>query len=33
MQWALDRNEEPEIKDMARLRLASVLVDESKYDQ
>lgn len=33
LQWALDHAEEPEIKDMARLRLASVLVDESKYDQ
>lgn len=33
LQWALDHAKEPEIKDLARLRLASVLVDEGKYDQ
>lgn len=33
LQWVIDHAEESELKDLARLRLASVLVDESKYDQ
>lgn len=33
LQWVLDHSSEPEIKDIARLRLANILVDESKYDQ
>jgi predicted negative regulator of RcsB-dependent stress response len=33
LQWVLDHTKEPEIKDLARLRLASVLIDEGKYDQ
>lgn len=33
LQWTLDHTEESEIRDLARLRLASVLIDESKYDQ
>lgn len=33
LQWVLDHSDEPEVKDIARLRLANVLVDESKYDQ
>ncbi|MXS85608.1 hypothetical protein ABO04_06740 [Nitrosomonas sp. HPC101] len=33
LQWVLDHTKEPEVKDLARLRLASVLMDESEYDQ
>lgn len=33
LQWAVDFAKEPEIKDLARLRLASVLLDENKYEQ
>lgn len=33
LQWTIDHAGEPEIKDLARLRLASVLVDEGKYEQ
>ncbi|MXS80523.1 Putative negative regulator of RcsB-dependent stress response [Nitrosomonas eutropha] len=33
LQWVLDHTEEPEVKDLARIRLANVLVDEGKYDQ
>ena len=33
LQWVLDRNKEPEVKDIARLRLAGILLDEKKYDE
>ncbi|MBY0578556.1 MAG: tetratricopeptide repeat protein [Burkholderiales bacterium] len=31
LQWALDHSQEPELRDVARLRLARVLFDEKKY--
>jgi predicted negative regulator of RcsB-dependent stress response len=33
LQWALDRSKEPELKDIARLRLAGILLDEKKYEE
>ena len=33
LQWVLDRGREDEIKDLARLRLAAVLLDEKKHDE
>lgn len=33
LQWILDMSKEPEIKDIARLRLAGVLLDEKKYNE
>ena len=33
LQWILDHSKEPELKDIARLRLARVLLDEQKYDE
>jgi len=33
LQWVIDHGTEPEIKDIARLRMANILMDESKYDQ
>ena len=32
LQWVLDNSQEEELKDLARLRLAGVLLDEKKYD-
>ncbi len=31
LQWVLDHSQEPELKDVARLRLARVLFDQKKY--
>ncbi|SFI25453.1 tetratricopeptide repeat protein [Nitrosomonas sp. Nm34] len=33
LQWVLDRSKEPELKDIARLRLAGILLDEKKYEE
>jgi predicted negative regulator of RcsB-dependent stress response len=33
LQWILDVSKESEIKDIARLRLAGILLDEKKYDE
>lgn len=33
LQWILDHVKESEIKDIARLRLASILLDEKKFDE
>jgi predicted negative regulator of RcsB-dependent stress response len=33
LQWVVERAREDEIKDVARLRLAGVLLDEKKYDE
>jgi predicted negative regulator of RcsB-dependent stress response len=33
LQWVLDNSGEEELKDMARLRLTGVLLDEKKYDE
>lgn len=33
LQWILDKSTEPEVKDIARLRLAGILLDEKKYDE
>tara|TARA_R110002073_G_scaffold285506_1_gene449920 strand:- start:699 stop:1337 length:639 start_codon:yes stop_codon:yes gene_type:complete len=33
LQWVMDKAEEPELKDLARLRLAGVLLDEKKYNE
>lgn len=33
LQWVLDNSQEPEIKDIARLRLAGILLDEKKYNE
>lgn len=33
LQWALDHADESELKDLARLRLATVLLDEGKHDE
>lgn len=33
LQWVLENSEEEELKDVARLRLAGVLLDEKKYDE
>src|SRR6185295_6056850 len=33
LQWVLDHGREDEIKDLARLRLAGVLLDEKKHDE
>jgi predicted negative regulator of RcsB-dependent stress response len=32
LQWVLDNSKEDELKSLARLRLASILLDEKKYD-
>ena len=32
LQWAIDNAKETEMRDVARLRLAGVLLDEKKYD-
>jgi predicted negative regulator of RcsB-dependent stress response len=32
LQWVLDNSKEDELKNLARLRLASILLDEKKYD-
>jgi predicted negative regulator of RcsB-dependent stress response len=32
LQWVLDNSGEEELKDLARLRLAGILLDEKKYD-
>jgi predicted negative regulator of RcsB-dependent stress response len=32
LQWAIDHAKEDEMRDVARLRLAGVLLDEKKYD-
>ena len=31
MQWAIDHSQEPELRDVARLRLGRVLFDQKKY--
>ncbi|MDV6343819.1 tetratricopeptide repeat protein [Nitrosomonas sp. Is37] len=33
LQWVLDMSKEPELKDIARLRLAGILLDEKKYEE
>jgi predicted negative regulator of RcsB-dependent stress response len=33
LQWAIDHAREDEMRDVARLRLAGVLLDEKKYDE
>jgi predicted negative regulator of RcsB-dependent stress response len=33
LQWAIDHAKEDEMRDVARLRLAAVLVDQKKYDE
>jgi predicted negative regulator of RcsB-dependent stress response len=33
LQWAIDKSREDEMRDIARLRLAGVLLDEKKYDE
>ena len=33
LQWALDNTKEEELKDLVRLRLAGLLLDEKKYDE
>ncbi len=33
LQWVIDQSEETELKDLARLRLAGVLLDEQQYEQ
>lgn len=33
LQWILDNSKEPEIKDIARMRLAGLLLDEKKYEE
>ena len=33
LQWALDHAKEDELKDLVRLRLAGLLLDEKKYDE
>jgi len=33
LQWVIDHASEPSLKDVARLRLASLLLDEKKYDE
>ncbi len=33
LQWVIDHAKEPELVDMARLRLTGVLLDEKQYDQ
>lgn len=33
LQWVIDHAKEPELVDLARLRLAGVLLDEKKYDE
>jgi predicted negative regulator of RcsB-dependent stress response len=33
LQWVLDHADEPEVKDLARLRLAGIWLDEQQYDQ
>lgn len=32
-QWILDNSKEPEIKDIARMRLAGLLLDQKKYEE
>lgn len=33
LQWVMDQSEEAELKDLARLRLAGILLDEQQYEQ
>jgi len=33
LQWILDKSEEVELKDLARLRLAGILLDEQQFEQ
>lgn len=33
LQWAISHSPQPEIKDLARLRLAAILLDEKKYNE
>ncbi len=33
LQWAITHAKQPEIKDLARLRLAAILLDEKKYNE
>jgi len=33
LQWVIDHAKEPEMKDLARLRLASILLDEENYSE
>ncbi|SEP41919.1 tetratricopeptide repeat protein [Nitrosovibrio sp. Nv6] len=33
LQWVLDNSKEDELKDLVRLHLASILLDEKKYDE
>ncbi|SES69332.1 Putative negative regulator of RcsB-dependent stress response [Nitrosomonas marina] len=33
LQWILDHAEEPEIRDLARLRLSGILLDENNYNE
>lgn len=33
LQWVLDMSAEPELKDIARLRLGGILLDEKKYEE
>lgn len=33
LQWTLDNSKEDELKDLVRLRLAGILLDEGKYDE
>ncbi|HNO75706.1 MAG TPA: tetratricopeptide repeat protein [Nitrosomonas mobilis] len=33
LQWVLDKSEEMELKDLARLRLAGILLDEQQFEQ
>ena len=33
LQWAIDKAREEEMRDVARLRLAGILLDEKKYDE
>ncbi|MBI4195317.1 MAG: tetratricopeptide repeat protein [Betaproteobacteria bacterium] len=33
LQWAIDNGKEEEVRDVARLRLAGVLLDEKRYDE
>lgn len=33
LQWVIDNSKEEEVRDIARLRLAGVLLDEKKYDE
>lgn len=33
LQWVIDNAKEPELKDLSRLRLSGLLLDEEKYDE